>query len=418
MKNILIIFFLLVTFNAYGATQQVIVGGSSIDLIVDGTVEYTPWFGTGKQGWGTSEINNSNVMPTAGTIDDLRIYLTADPNNSGGSYAFMFRINTGGGFANTTLTCTVSDGSQVCNNSDGFSVAQGDLVSFQVTSAGTPTLADARWSVTWNPTVADESILLFTSQDDTTSTTEYAPMHGSDSFDPESGDVNTVMPTAGTFKTLYAYAGTQPGSAPDNWNVSFGTVDCDIPAGSTTCGSAADTQAVVAGDLHTLTFTETNSCAATIMKVGIVFDPTTEGEFIIAHASDDTASQASKEYGQPSAGDNIYSTTEADHQQLANAMTVKSIQVHRQTATGSGNTEVWTLRVNGADSSPELSCTVPSGSQDCGGSATVSISADDLLTFEIEPISTPAASDMAAAITGFITPTGGAGRTRRVMAVN
>jgi len=420
----LLILFLLLTSPVYGATQQVVTSGTNDDLNTATTVEYIPFFGNtglGSQTWAATEQNEAQVFPTAGTIDDLRVFITADPDNGASvqSYTFLFSIDAASGgygtFDDTTLGCAISDGSTTCQDSDGFSVVAGDLVSFQHLSANTPTVADAKWTWTWNPTTEDESILLMNSSADTSNATTNFPMHGAKSGDTASTDVHTVMPTAGTFKTMVGWVRTDPGTGTDSWNFAFGSVDCDVGAAEAsypaTCSSDADTQAVVGGDLHVLVLTETGSNAATTLKAGIVFDPTTAGEWIIAASTDDNTPSSNTEFGPLASGDFTFGQTEDQREGLAQAgtfataFTIEDIRVHREASIGtSGDIEVYTLRVQQTNTA--LTCTVDADvdTQNCNGSSSISIANDDLVQFEINPDGSPTTGDITISFTGFIPP--------------
>jgi len=423
---------LILTSPVYGATQQVITSGSSDNLNTANITEHIPWFSRGIT-WGIDEQDSSYVIPTSGTFDDLRVHVTNAPDNGVGTqtWTFIFRIDVAsdgyGTFADTSLTCVVSEAQTSCTNSDGFSVVQGDLVSWQVTSAETPSAADAKWSLTWNPTVADESIMLFTSGGGTRAANSNFPMHGQKNHDAQGiDDVGTIIPTPGTFKTLVGWIRTDPGTGTDAWTFAFGTVDCTIEddeaAYPATCESAADTQAVTAGQTYVLTATETGTVATTTLKAGIVFDPTEEGEWIIVSSNDNPTNTSTTEYGFVGAADFGWVTNQTAQEQLsqagtfATAMTIEDIYVQFDADVGNASGDIYrfSLRINQADAGTDLACEVDFdvSTTTCNASATNSIANDDLLTFEIDPAGTPSAiSGTLVAFTGFIPPTSEAAYT-------
>jgi hypothetical protein len=433
IKQLVLIFFLFCHITAYAGTQQVISGGLETNLNTAGTTQWTPWFSrTFAIGWAANEEAMSLILPTAGTLDDLRVKLGAAPDNGAGTqtYTFLFRIDAASGgygtYNDTSLTCTVSEAETSCTNSNGFSVEAGDLVSFQHIAANTPVATTATWTLTWNPTVADESILLTNTGQDTASATERQFMGASTTWDASVNDTELLIPTGGTFKTMHAYVETQPGASGDTWTISLEAVDCTINFNENTCNSASDTQAVTQGDTVDLLWTEAGTVAATTGKTGIVFDPTTEGEWIIGTFTDDAFDATNIEYGPMPAGDFASTTTESSYQVIsqtgtfATAMTIEDICALLETNVGtSPDAVLFTLRINGADSSPELSVTVDTSSPgnigpECAA-ASVTIANDDLLAFETDPTGTPTAGDYKVSFTGFIPPSAAA---RRIFTVN
>jgi len=422
LTNTAVLFF-LITSPLYGATQQVITAGNTDDLNTANTTEYHPFFASVAVNWLAGEQDSSQIIPTAGTFDDLRVFVTNAPNNGAGSqtWKFIFGIDVVsdgyGSFSDTTLTCTITETETTCDNSAGFSVVKGDLVSFAATSTNTPSAADARWTLTWNPTVADESILLHTSGAGARNANSNFPMHGAKANDAAT-DVNTVMPTAGTFKSMVAWIETDPGTGTDAWTFAFGTVDCTIEddeaAYPANCNSGADTQAVVAGDVHNLVVTETGTNDSTTMKAGIVFDPTTEGQWIIGHSDDNPTNTSTTQYTHMAAGDSAWGNGESGKRQLAQAgtfataFTIENIYVQFDADVGtSGDKYRLSLRINQADAGTDLACEVDAdvAQRTCNASASNSIANDDQLTIEIDPTGTPnAISGTAISFTAFIPP--------------
>lgn len=408
--------------TVWGATQQVIIQGVDNALNAS-TTGYHSVMGGGNSTWDSDEANRQGLVPSSGTFDDLRVDIESDPDNGGGTQSFTFTVRLDG--AGTTLGCAISDGVTTCNDSDSFAVTAGQMVSFEVVPANTPIVSNAHWTMTWNPTTADESILIGGGFGLSTSATNYLPIHATGQ-DTTQGEKKTLIPTAGTFDKLYVELVTAPGAG-DSRTFTFGTVDCTITEAETTCNSGADTQAVTAGQTYELTATLTGTPDSSNVYYGIIFDPTTEGEFIIAGSSDSNFSASAIRFYTPSAGDQFGLATETDAYQLgqagtfATAFTIEDIYVLLDSAPGAGNENVsWTLRVNGADASPALACTIADTATTCNSSASVSIANDDFLSIEMNPTvstgSNPDVSHPFFSLTGFIPPSV-EGRTRRIFTV-
>jgi len=409
MKKFLIfsLFFLISVSSVHGATQQVIISGTDLDL-PQVTTEYNSLMGPYiSGGWNSTEDNLREIVPTAGRFDDLRVEIDGAPG-SGNSYLFTVRLAGAG----TTLACTITDPATTCQSSDGFSVTAGQDVGIEVNPDSSPTIRDASWTLTWNPTVDDETILMGNNHTITlpTSGLAFYAVHASSSNDSTEFDKSTLFPTSGTVKSLYVETAAAPGAG-DQWTFAFGTVDCIISGSSdTTCNSATDSQVISAGDIFTLNITAGGSPTSTRGRWGIVFVPDTTGEFIIPSSSDNNLSNSATEYYYMHVADGSWGTTEADKSQMTQRgdfptyMTIKNMYVQLETDPGAtGKIYTFRLRANAGDATAELEC-ILDGVKTCNASATVTISEDDLLATRSIPTDTPATGSALISYTGFIPP--------------
>ena len=136
----------------------------------------------------TTETNMRMLVPTDGTISNAYFRTTIAPNNGGGtqSWVYTIRIDTGGGFGSTGVTKTLSE--TTVNDSDlvnTYHVSAGDLLTIQITAVNTP--ASFSRGITGFRFVPDnphEFIMAMVNTGDAlnASTTEYAMVAGSDSF--------------------------------------------------------------------------------------------------------------------------------------------------------------------------------------------------------------------------------------------
>ena len=94
-----------------------------------------------------------NIMPTAGTVKNLSVFVETAPG-AGNSWVFTLRRGTpGGATSNTAVTCTISGTSQTCSDTtDTATYAAGDLVSVAITvGAGNPTGSGGQWTAVFAP---------------------------------------------------------------------------------------------------------------------------------------------------------------------------------------------------------------------------------------------------------------------------
>ena len=427
IKGLLIIIFLFLPILCFGATTQVLISGSANDLDAAAT-EYIAFYGTGGNHtnslWNATEANRRGVIPAAGVIDDLHVELQNAPDNGAGVQSFTFSLMVAG--AGTTLGCAVSEAATTCTDSDGVSVTAGQLISLEVVPANTPTVGDAFWSATWTPTTADKTIFMggMGSTALATSGTEYLAITGVKNASATSFDNELVVPTGGVLKDLYIELGTDPGDGTTRiFTVTGdgGSFACTVTgsAGGTnkTCNNTSGTITIAAGETYVITSTVTGTPAASTVSYGMVFDPTTEGEWIFGHCSENDMNATTTEYRDIAGAGGAWISTETDRRQLAGtAFTIKNFYVEASGLAGSGKSYVFTPRKEVADMSATFTCTTDNTNVQCNDTENITITADDLLSFEVEPVSTPTVRDSTYSFTGFITPTDGA--ERRIMVVN
>lgn len=122
-----------------------------------GTTYLVPYARPGSGDTSTNSTTQEIVVPTAGTISNLYLSLTAAPG-VGNSKTLRFIKN---GVNSNPLT-TVSDTATVGNNSvDTLSIAAGDRITLQVTATGTPASSAHRWGYLFTPTVDGKSYIGF-----------------------------------------------------------------------------------------------------------------------------------------------------------------------------------------------------------------------------------------------------------------
>jgi hypothetical protein len=428
MKKLwLTILMCLVCSAGWGATTQSLVSGSNTTLSASAT-EYSVFYGQSTQanfnfGGSGGETEASTVFPAAGTVSDLRMVLSTDPDNGASVQSYTFTVRLDG--AGTALSCAISDGSTTCQDSDSFSVTAGQLLSMEVVPANTPATGDAYWSAIWTPTTADNSILSGCGTDITTGAVAYLSPAGCKFDDADEHDTAIMIPTGGTFKNLYVEISTAAGSG-KSWTFKLrntgdtASIDCAISGVSaTTCNSTleSETASASAGDKFVLEVTPSGTpSAVTTVKYGVVFVPTTSGEFIVPAVTENNFSATDTHYWQPLGGKVGSSTTESDMRLTSSAMTIKNMYAWLENDPGTAPNEyAFTLMKNGSAASATFTCAVTAANYPtCNDTENITISNDDLLTTRIVPTSSPTTGSGAISYTGFIAPTGG---TRRVFTV-
>ena len=416
IKNILTILFLFLTVPCFGATQQVMVFGTA-DANNTTTTEYMPLAPLNNVAWTSDETNQKTVWPASGTINNLRVELDTSPG-AGNSFTHTIRVN---GATPATPTQAVCTNTVNCSDTtNATTITAGDEVSFESIPTSGPSTGDVQWSVIWNPTTADETVLVGGTVANAlaTSGTQYLTAHAISVPQAASWDASTLVPTGGTFKSLYVELGTAPGAGTTR-TFAFGTVDCTISETATVCNSAADTQAATAGQAYTLTSTVSGTPAASTVRYGIVFVPTTSGQFIFNYASSDNTPTSATEYNNIAAGvELIWTGTQTDRAVLANDFTMKNMYFEVEADLGP-DTDTLTATFNIDASDTLMTCAVSgtgAGPWQCSDTRDIAVSDDQRLYIKIVPAGPPAASDSRFAFTGFLTPTGGA--ARRIIIIN
>lgn len=160
------------TFKGDTAKESLILGGSYIPLSKT-AIEYIQ-LATSACSPSVNEDYMYQVCPTAGTLKNFFVKLSADPGAGGDAYRLTVR--KGLPMGDTALTVTITEpnttGSDLVNTVD---VAAGDVFTVKVEPLNEPDVAPAAyWGVTFEADVDGESIILGGTSDDLhNSTTEF-----------------------------------------------------------------------------------------------------------------------------------------------------------------------------------------------------------------------------------------------------
>ena len=422
-----LILFLLISQTAWGATQQVVFGGHYNNSSAASTEYFPPTGGSGVSVCigETSESSAYQVFPADGTITNFKVISSADPDNGAGTQSYKLTIRVNGAEPATPTTCTVSDGATTCSDTtNATTISAGDRISIESVPTNTPTVGAYIWNFLWNPTTDDETIMTGNTGSDIINAGDgarYVRITGCSFDEFDAGNADFIAPTAGVFKNLYINGVTAPGAG--NTKVyafadSAGseTINCTVSGTATTCNSTLETETATAtaGERFRVTVTGTSNPDGTIATFGIVFVPTTTGEFIIAGQTEDTTNSTTTEYIQINTTSGLFTATEvnvdsyADTGSLSNDMTIEDIFVELSADIGADSaTYAFTLESNTATASA-LTCTVDGtagGANKCNFSSSIAMTDGNFLSTKVVPTNTPGAVFPMISYTGYIDPT-------------
>jgi len=392
------------------ATKQFLISGTADDPTTAGTAEYSSLLGDGNQLWHATEAYRESIIPTAGKLSNFRVGVKTAPG-AGKSWTFTIRkAASGAAMADTALSVTISDTAVLSSlDTDEVTVAAGDRVDIKAVGTGTPTAAAAvYWTCQFTPETDGETILLSNSAGTAIVNTYYHTLVGGRAPVAAEFSGQTLFPTAGTLKKFYVELTDAPGiDKSATFTIRKNGIDQSLVvtiSGSATTGNDTDPAhnvAIAAGDKVTI-----KTAIVGIgwrAKFGIVFLPTTQGEYIASATTDDTTSAFDTEYQHLNCGVSTLTVTETEQHCLAQATTAKAIYVNLSTAPGAGKSYAFILRRN-AITNTALTVTISEANTSGNYATDVAISANDLLDTKIVPAGTPATTSSQIAYLLYNTP--------------
>jgi len=279
--------------------KQVIAGcGTALGSIIT----YGPLMGV--QGVNSSFYLAMQIIPTGGSLSDLRVQLSAAPG-AGNSRTFELYKNA----AATGLIVTISNTDTIGSTVGTVSVAASDSVAIRSSYSGSPAAANAHWSLFFTGDTANESIILGNSGGTGLSTTLTRYCSVANSMAPTATEIDCkqIIPTPGTLKKFY-WACTDPGTSPDTYRATLRkatgtgalgstTITSDIVADNTAGNDTTHTVSVAAGDAIAMMFEpiSTPSVASTA-NWGMVFVADIDGESMILGGSTAALSSTATQY--------------------------------------------------------------------------------------------------------------------------
>ena len=401
MKNWLLCLAFLLNSTFALATEQVIVSGS-LNSTTSSTEYHTLVGGTS---WNATEINREALIPTGGAFSGLKVTTYGNAPGTGDTRIFTLRING----ADSDLTCTISGAVETsCEDiTHSVAVVATDNVTIENTPTGSPDNDAVNWSLTFTPTVTQETILIGSSGGVNVSINDDQAMHGRQGGETFYQDVQTLFPTAGTLKKLYVELEAAPGAGNSfiftvlDSTATATDVTCTIANTATTCNDVSHTQAILAGERYNLGITGSGTPTESAAQHGIVFLTDTAGEFLISACGDANSGANTTQYLKIQDGDANW-RADANAPQLASEMTIKNMYAHISNAPGAGESFALTLYQNAGDSA--LTCTVADAAQTCTAASDISVS--DLDTFMTKNVTSAgiASADPRIAYLGYIDP--------------
>lgn len=376
--------------------------------------EYRPW---GRSSGNASETARYHVVPSAGTFRNLRVKLASAL--SSGSWAISLYVN---GSASTLTLTADNSGTTFSDTTHSVSVSAGDRVCIQSVPSSPNAAKTAQMSVEYESSTSNTVMISGCSgatDMPASAAAYYLPIYSPGNESTES-TVYAVMPCAGTVKHLYVYLETAPGST-------YTRTFAICKNGSTTGGASVtytgseyqgksdtSTSALSIAQYDTLSIKATSSSAsvaATKVQFGFVFQPTTDGQFVIPFAGyyGTNLSTTAARYGPLVAA---YVTFSTAYLAYDNILGHSDFQITGVTAKLTGDPSpgqyAFDLRENDANSSPQLQVAVTSGNTTASASATVTPSDFGSLQWMSTPSSSPTARQVIISYIGYIAPTGGA----------
>jgi len=223
----------------------------------------------------TTEVQVSQIIPTAGTINRLFTSLSADPGTSPDAYSFTLYLN---GVA-TTLTCTITaDDTTGSDTTHNVAVVAGDLVSLEIVPLNTPSARPRIYGkLSFVATINGESLLLGgTNVNTSTSATRYHYCNRTILFSPISTEANSYQRGyTSVFKKLYAALSGTPGAGKSyaitlRINAGNGTLTCTIADAATTANDTIHTDNITSNDAIDIDVTPSGTPTARYVKTGLV----------------------------------------------------------------------------------------------------------------------------------------------------
>ena len=328
--------------------MQVIFGGINTNL---GTgTEYNSIMGN--HVWTATEDERLQPLSVTGSFSDLHIELTVAPG-SGKSRTFAIRNDGSTSDLSVTISNTATTGSNVVNTS---AFTPGEKVSIIETGANTPDAGAAIYSVRWNPTTANEFIILGNATGITGAQTWWATIAGSD-LAPGSteGPRESIFPTGGVIDDLYVISSANPGSGGDAYTFTMrkngandDLLSATITDAATDSSDTTHTATMAGGDRISMALIPSVTPATLNLGYGLRFVPTIAGESVMLGISSSDLNDTSvvtmrmgMTGGMGGAGDGAGVATLGQ-----NIASIKKFFVACQTAPGSGKSYLFEVMKN------------------------------------------------------------------------
>lgn len=382
-------------------TTQILVGGVLDNPLTDGTTEYNLL--QGSKAWSSNETSFYEVIPTDGTIRNLKIKASVAPG-AGNSWTLAIRLGARGALANTTQNVTIT-GSETYAESTGadLDVSPGQIVTISIVGTSTPSATAIYWCCDFESDYDNESIYMGNATDVPTST-RFRPLVGSAIWGTsEATQAQGIMPTTGTWKKLYL--DTNIGAGVDTSDDAF-TITFSVNATNTalsavlheenlTSSNTTATVATVATDLVNLRVALTSApTGASYIAWGLVFVADSNGESLLLSPIYNTLDPAATEYNTMMGQVFNWGGTEASAYMMLGAGELYHFYVMTSVVPGTDASHNLTIRQNTTNTNLFAVISGNATMSANNTSSTVTISDYDLVTIQNVPNGTPAAGSL------------------------
>jgi len=153
----LILFFMLFASPVFGATQQVMINGAS--SFPDSTNTEYSWIMGRAVFNATSEADQSSLWPADGVLKGLRVVIVGGTDlGAGNSMKITIRVN--GAEPGSPTQCTITNTENGCTDlTNDTALSAGDTVAVEFDPDDVPIAVQYAWSLVWQPTTENQSIL-------------------------------------------------------------------------------------------------------------------------------------------------------------------------------------------------------------------------------------------------------------------
>jgi hypothetical protein len=305
--------------------------------------------------WDPLEWRFRQLISTPGSLSQLRVELTAPPG-AGASYTFTLMLNGVATALSVTIAGGVTAGSDLVNV---INVIAGNRVSIRCVPAGAPAVALARFSLLFNGTNPNQSLILGESNS-LPPNIVYAPVSQS-SGQSLPGDVKQIAPTLGIISSLYVNLHTRPFGGGYRYTLRKNGVPTGLSVtimDPATTGGSLGAVVVAPWDQLDIMIEPLLAVWQTLVSgFGLAFVASTDGESLILGGSLHSPGAVGSTYNQLLVG--FLSGTwlgADDNKQLTQACNIKNLYVQLWAPPGIGKSRIFTVLKNGVSTS--LSCQI------------------------------------------------------------
>lgn len=369
--------------------------------------QYTSLSGVNASAAGTSEDSRAIPIPMDGAFQNLRCSNYTGASDSGENITLTLMENTGGSWADTSLSCTLTGaggGSDTTCDDTGVEsgVSAGHLFVFKQTFTGTPTnTEDCVPSVEFVSSDNNKSAIVGVATLNSTAI-RYAPISGRLVMQTAVGDITSDLPDNFEVEALYIDTASNltnartfyvcyddDGSTDSNCNsTGRALLSCQVSASGQTCNDVACDQGSCSVTAGNEIFLATNTAATAeniIFGWGIRLSNTSQRWPTFSYTILDNSTAV--RYGALNFGDSFFVGRDDDTIIANGSMVSAQMYIWHDQVTSAGTTKTYTVFVNGAASAQE--CAINETNSTCLDIDDVTVTNGQNLTIRISPANTP-----------------------------